>query len=346
MATIHDVAKEAGVSIATVSRVLNNYEHVRPELRDRVLKAARALDYRPNKLAISLRKQHSESVGVLMYEQSTPFSSAVAYAIEKTLFKDRYNILLCSTESEPDIEEQYINMLIDHQVHGVILRPSFSYQRSLKTVNRLIKNGISVVLLDIALPGANVSQVLSQNHEGGYEGLRYLIELGHRNIAVIAPETDRESKSRREPPGYFRLRGIQQAYIHSGKQIELNYVYCREVDQFQAGYNGALEVFEIHPEATAIFAISDMMAVGAMHAGYDTGRAIPDQLSILGYDDISTASHVIPKLSTIAQPIHKMGEIAAETLLDHMSDPNAPIRSIMLENTLTVRGTTAPPAGS
>ena len=204
MATIHDVAKEAGVSISTVSRVLNDYEHVRPELRERVLAVARALDYRPNKLASSLRKQHSESVGVLLYEQSTPFSSAVGHAIEKTLFKQGYNTMLCSTESEPEIEEQYINMLIDHQVHGVILRPGFSYQRSVNVVKKLLKQGISVVLLDIALPETNVSQVLSQNHQGGYDGLRYLIEQGHRHIAVIAPETDRESKSKRRPPGHLR----------------------------------------------------------------------------------------------------------------------------------------------
>lgn len=346
MATIHDVAREASVSIATVSRVLNDYEHVRPDVRSRVLKAAQALDYRPNKLASSLRKQHSESVGVLMYQQSTPFSSAIAYAIEKTLFTHRYNTLLCSTESDPEIEEHYVNMLIDHQVHGVVLRPAFSYQRSLKMVDKLLKHDISVVLIDIALPDAkHVSQVLSQNFQGGYDGLNYLIELGHRQIVVIAPDTDRDIRTKREPPGHLRLRGIQQAHVELDHAAEVTYLYTKETDHFKAGYDAAFQIFEQYPATTAIFAISDVMAAGAMHAGREAGVAIPQDLSVLGYDDIPTAIHVIPQLSTIAQPIAKMGEIAAQTLLDHMLDHSAPVRSIMLENTLKVRGTTAPPGG-
>lgn len=343
MATIHDVAKEAGVSIATVSRVLNDYEHVRPEVRERVLKAAQALDYRPNKLASSLRKQHSESVGVLFYEQSTPFSSEIAYAIEKILFKQRYNTLLCSTQSKPEIEEQYVNMLIDHQVHGVILRPSFSYQRSLKMVNKLLKNDISVVLLDIALPGANVSQVLSENFQGGYDGLRYLLELGHRHIAIIGPETDREAKSKRIPPGHHRLRGVQQAHDDLNRQGDLIHIYTRGEDLFQAGLESGRQLLERHPQVTAVFAIADLTAIGVLHAAHEAGVRVPDELSVLGYDDIAAATHVIPQLTTIAQPIRKMGEIAAQTLLDHMTDAKSPIRSIMLENTLVIRGSTAPP---
>jgi LacI family transcriptional regulator, galactose operon repressor len=339
MPTITEVADHAGVSRSTVSRVINGYEHVTPEVRERVLKSISVLNYRPSKIARSLRKQQSQSIGVVVRQQKTPFSSELAYSIENVFFQEGYHSLLCSTDGDPRKETEYIDMLIDHQVSGVILRPSRQLDHPSQNIERLLENNIAVVIVDVKVPNTQgVSQILCQNVQGGYDGMSYLLSLGHRHIAIIAPEVD--SDSNLEYPGNLRLRGIQRAVDEHIDAVEPCYIFTNHPSRFENGYFGAMQVFEQYPETTAIFAITDMIAIGVIHAAHKNNIHIPTDLSVLGYDDIPLSSYVIPQLSTIAQPIKAMGELAAQTLMQHLRNKNTPARSIMLENTLTIRDST------
>jgi LacI family transcriptional regulator len=339
MTTIKDVANHAGVSRSTVSRVINGYEHITLEVRARVLKSISDLNYRPSKIARSLRKQQSQSIGIIVRQQKTPFSSELAYSIENVFFQEGYHSLLCSTDGDHRKESEYVEMLIDHHVSGVILRPSRQLQTPSRNIEQLLENDIPVVIVDVKIPNTKaVSQILCKNVQGGYDGMKYLLSIGHQHIAVIAPDVD--SDSNLEYPGNLRLRGIQQAIMEHGNSIDVNYLYTDHPSRYENGYFGAKQVFEDYPKITAIFAITDMVAIGVMHAAHQYNVGIPDDLSVLGYDDIPLSSYVIPQLSTIAQPIKAMGELAAHTLLTHLRDKTAPIRTVTLENTLHIRDST------
>lgn len=339
MTTIKDVAKHAGVSRSTVSRVINGYEYVKPEVRERVLESISILNYRPSKIARSLRKQQSQSIGVIVRQQKTPFSSELAYAIENVFFQEGYHSVLCSTDGNYQKESDYIEMLIDQHVSGVILRPSRQLKEPSRNIELLLENDIPVVVVDIKIPNiAGVSQVLCENVQGGYDGMRYLLSIGHQNIVVVAPDVD--SDPGLEYPGNLRLRGIQQAIADHTQPLNIHYIFTDYPTRYENGYFGAQQVFEKYPDTTAIFAITDMIAIGVMHAAHEKNIHIPDDLSVLGYDDIPLSSYILPQLSTIAQPIKSMGELAARTLLDHLRDKHTPVRTVMLENSLKIREST------
>ena len=341
MVTIQDVADHAGVSRSTVSRVINDYEHIKPQVRKKVLKSISELNYRPNKLARSLRKQASNSIGVIVRQQKTSFSSELGYSIECVLFEEGYHALLCSTDGDYDKELKYVDMLIDYQVSGVILRATIPSMQSVKSIEKLLDNNIPVVALDVEVPDIRVSQILSHNFDGGYQGAKYLLALGHRHIAIIAPEIDRDTSL--NYPGNLRIKGIQQAFSDFPEPVEPIIHFSNKKNTFDNGYSSAEYIFMSHPEVTAIFAITDMIAIGTLHAARDNRLNVPGDLSVLGYDGLPISAYVIPQLSTIIQPIQDMGEIAARTLLEHMKKENMPVRSIILDNELAIRDSTAPP---
>lgn len=338
MSTLQDVAQHAGVSVSTVSRVVNNYPHVRTEVRERVLASISVLNYRPNKIARGLRRQNSQIVGVLVRLHSTPFSSELTYAIERTLFDKNYQVLLCNSNSSPELENSYIDLLIEQQVSGVILRPTRFSDHSVKNIEKLLKNKIRVVSVDIAIPDANISQILTKNQEGGYLAMQHLVEYGHRHIAIIAPSIDQDESL--NFPGNLRIRGINQAVEEYHGEVQPVFIFNKEWDQFKNGYSGMQQVIESYPQVTAVFGITDMVAIGAMHAAFENGISIPQDMSIMGFDGVAPSEYVVPPLTTMVQPIHQMGIMAARTLLDHMKDEDAPTRSIIMENRLQIRGST------
>lgn len=232
-------------------------------------------------------------------------------------------------------------MLIDQHVSGVILRPSRQLKEPSRNIELLLENDIPVVVVDVKIPNiSGVSQILCENVQGGYDGISYLLSSGHQNIAVVAPDTD--SDPGLEYPGNLRLRGIKQAIAEYTQPLNIHYIFTDHPSRYENGYFGAQQVFENHPETTAIFAITDMIAIGVMHAAHENNIHIPNELSVFGYDDIPLSSYILPQLSTIAQPIKSMGELAARTLLEHLRDKQTPVRTVMLENSLKIRDSTKP----
>lgn len=339
MITIKDVAAAAGVSIATVSRVVNDYPHVRAEVRERVQQAITTMGYRPNRLASSFRTQQSRVIGVFLRQQRTPFSSALAYAIEATLFDAGYRVLLCSTNGDAEREESYVQSMTEMRAEGVIIRPSGSTAATIRNVGKLREAQISVVFVDAKPKLSAMSAVICDNYSGGYEGIRYLVELGHRRIGIIVGSTAMPVNARNV--GTDRLRGILQAAKDLGQQVELVFSGAFEEAGFEIGAIEADALLQRDPGLTALFATTDMLAIGAMHAARRRGLRLPQDLSIIGYDGVMESSLTFPALTTVRQPIHEMGVLAAKILLGHIRDATSVVQHAVLENTLLVRGSTA-----
>jgi len=337
LATIKEVAQHAGVSVATVSRVVNNKGYVSDDLRQRVQDAMRLLDYKPSAVARSLRRQESLTIGVLVPGMHQPFFATLAHVIQRTLFERNYRTLMCSSEEDGDKETEYVDMLVRQRVDGAIIAPTGQESEAIK----MISAKIPVVLVDRDLPHIEVNRILANNYQGGYDAIEHLINLGHRRIAIIGgpPYSDAMQQ---------RTRGADQAMHDAGLAFDPALVIMSDLIEFDMGFRSALHIFKNHtPIPTAIFALNDVVAVGIMHAAAEVGLRLPDDLSVIGFDDIPLAQYMIPSLTTIAQPIYEMGERAAQLLLNRLATGTAtPYESIELEMKLKKRASTAPPSTS
>lgn len=338
-----EVAALAGVSTATVSRVINQNGYVTRAVQDKVRRTMEALNYQPSALARGLRRQKTQSIGVLVPKVSQPFFSLLAYAIEQALFKQGYRAFLCSAEENPEKESAYLEMLLRQRVDGIILVPT---GHSVTNVERLLRTRIPIVLVDRDLPALPVDRVLSDNLQGGYGIGRHVLDLGHRQIAVIGAELHSESMGR-------RLAGIRRALGEAGVEPRGEWLVIGSGEQFGLGLSTTQRLLRHRPSPTAIVALTDVLAVGVLNGACKAGLQLPDDLSVTGFDDIPLASYVLPELTTVAQPITEMGERTVDRLLqlvhargvrgDQNHDPEVEPQSALLSTRVVIRGSTAPP---
>lgn len=333
MAKMQEVAKQANVSVATVSRVINGNGYVSHELRERVEEAIKILDYQPSILARNLRQQTTQTVGFLIPQLNQPFFSTLAYAVEQTLFPHGYHTLMCSAEEDRDKEDAYVEMLISRQVDGVLLVPT---GHSVRHIERLIELNIPVVLVDRDLPELTINRVLCDNYQGAYNAMSHLIELGHQQVGIVGAPSYSESMAN-------RIRGAQQALIDNDLPLNPDLLVTDTQQQFDVGFTAMQVLLNAKPQPTAIFALTDIVAIGVLHAVSAMGLAVPDDLSVMGFDNIDHAAYSIPELTTVAQPIEEMGTCAAEILLQHMGkdEETSPVQSITLSTNLIIRKSTA-----
>jgi LacI family transcriptional regulator, galactose operon repressor len=341
MASIKVVARHAGVSIATVSRVLNGTKYVSPDAHARVVEAIKALNYQPNVPARSLRRQQTQSIGVLVPLLNDFYFSNLAFVIENALSSQGYSPLFASTEEDPTKESACVDILIQNRVMGAIFVPSLPVNHSVKNIRRLIESGISVVLVDRGLKSLKVNQVMSNNYQGGYDAVHHLIELGHQHIGII--DTAITGATPKFGPGHDRINGARQALSDSGMRFRSDLLFIGKTLNVEAGYRGALKLLRESPEMSAIFALTDACAMGVLRAAFELGLNVPRDLSVVGFDDIPLASHMIPRLTTLIQPTDKIGRTAAELLLRQIEEPAAPFQTVMVGTQLVVRESTAPP---
>jgi LacI family transcriptional regulator len=333
MATMKEVADYADVSVATVSRVINKTGYVSPDLEERVYSAMRALKYQPSALARSLRRQQTQTIGVLIPQLDHPFFSTLAFAVEKSLFPHEYRTLICSAEENQEKENAYTEIMLRQRVDGVIMVPT---GQSAHNLRMLIEKNVPVVLIDRDLPELEVNRVLVSNFQGGYDGMRYLLELGHRNIAVIGAPTYSQAMLQ-------RIEGVRKALTDYRVEDNPELLVTGILQQFEMGYQTGQQLLSQIPRPTAIFALTDVAAIGVMHAAAEMGLSLPHDLSVMGFDDIPLASFSIPTLTTVAQPIARMGEIATRLLLNHIIHRESPVETVMLDTKLIERQSTAPP---
>lgn len=334
MSTIRQVADQARVSVATVSRVINKTGFVSLDLQERVEDAMRSLNYHPSALARSLRRQETRTVGVLVPQLNHPFFSTLVYAIEKTLFEADYRAFMCSAEESQCKEYAYIDMLLRQRVDGVILVPT---GQSATNIRRLMRHGIPVIIVDRDVPGFEISRVLCDNERGAYEATQYLLAAGHRHIGIIGgPEYSASMVA--------RVVGARRALAEAGVSAVSEVMVQHTLQQVEMGHSAALQLLGRRPRPTAIFALTDVMAVGTLRAAGELGLRVPDDLSVVGFDDIPLAACSLPGLTTVRQPIYEMGLLAARVLVERLSEPDQPAAHIMLETRLIERASTASPA--
>jgi LacI family transcriptional regulator len=333
MSSIKEVAGLAKTSIASVSRVINGNGYVSPDLRERILKVMRELHYQPNANAKSLRSGESRLVGVMLPSIEVPFFGILAHAIEQRLFSAGYSAFLCSTLENEEYEKRYANMLCSQNVDGVIVASAYGSRQHFSI---FAEQKIPVIAIDRALPDVASTTISVDHEDGGRRMVEHLLSLGHKRIAVIGAPVHSEPISK-------RLKGVKAGIAHAGLSLMEKQVLIGEVHSFEACYELARQALAATPRVTGLIGLTDIAAVAAMHAANDAGLRVPEQLSIIGFDDIPLAAHVIPGLTTIAQPIKEIGERAVERLRERMLSPDTAPSEPMewMQLRLIVRGSTA-----
>jgi len=332
--TMNEVAKEAKVSVATVSRVVNGTGGVKKVLEQRVIRAMKKLNYHPSSLARSFKQQRSNLIGIVIPLLEHPAYSRMASAIERRLFDNDYRALICNSEEDEERENAYIEMLMRQRVEGIIINSS---ARGTQSLAELHENNIPIVLFDRMLQDVECNQVFCDNSLGGYTGIKYLYELGHRRIGVVGAPTYPE-------PMIRRIRGTREAIAEFGLDDDPELLVTMDTQLFDMGYDAAQHLLRLPVPPTAIFALTDVTAVGVMHAAAEMGLKIPYDLSVMGYDDLPIAAYTIPPLTTIAQPFIEMAYTAVDMLFHQIENPDLAPERAVLPTRLVVRQTTSPPS--
>ncbi len=340
MTTIRDVAHAAGVSITTVSHVINGTRFVSEEVVAQVRQAMDDLGYRPNVLARSLRSGKTRTIGLMLPDSSNLFFAEVSRVIEDVSFQNGYSLIICNTDDNPLKEKSYLNTLIEKQVDGILFISASSTSLNIQSI---AQSGPPVVVVDREFDDLQADTVLVDNQLGGYLAGRHLIQLGHRHVACISGPSDLN-------PSADRLIGFRKAFSQAGISVDER-LFLRGDFRYQSGERCLHELLDLHLPFTAIFVCNDMMAIGAIKAAHNLKINIPGDISIIGFDDIPLAEAISPSLTTIAQPYTEMATAATQLLLQRLQEsrqhqkPGLPQR-IVLQPGLLVRESCAPPRGN
>ena len=325
--SIADVAERAGVSVATVSRVLNGHTNVREVTREKVLAAVASSGYRINELARNLRTAESRLLLTMVPDFGNPFYAAIVRGIDSVARQNGYFMLLCDTGADPLRERSYFDLLRGRRADGAICLDPAAVQKALAEEASTLP-WVACCEFD---PAAGVPYVGIDNHRAAGDVVRYLVGKGHRRIALI-------NSGQGYLYGRQRLAGYRDALRDAG--VEPHPAWLIELDSldYDAGERAAAQLAslgEIRP--TAAFAVSDTLAIGVMNGFRGAGFAVPDDVAVVGFDDIAVAAHVDPPLTTVSQPMQQLGETAADLLLKRLRDPRAEVPGVLLPHRLIQR---------
>ncbi|WP_434999381.1 substrate-binding domain-containing protein [Vibrio scophthalmi] len=331
MATMKDIAKLACVSTSTVSHVINQSRYVSEEIAERVNRAAQELNYSPSVLARSLKTNRTKTLGMLVTTSSNPFFGEVVKGVERSCYQKGYNLILCNTEGDQERMTTSISTLLQKRVDGLILMCSSLEGEHIEIFDKY--PDVPVVVMDWG-PMLFASDKIQDNSlRGGYIAAKYLIECGHHEIGCITGPLNRYQAQMRYE-GYKRALNEEGLAFHPNWIIESNF-------ECDGGYEAFNRMYQKGPLPSAIFVCNDMMAMGVINAANEKGIAIPEELSIIGYDDIQIAKFMSPSLTTIHQPKYRLGQAAVETLLRKLDKSCDEAQVIQLEPTLVERSSVA-----
>ena len=316
----------------TVSRVLNRSGYVSEETRDRVLSAAKEMNYRRNGLAWSLKRQRTETIGLVLGDISNPYSTELARAVRQAATANNYNLFICISEHSAEEDIAAFESLTSHSVDGIIVatRANDSGDEYLKSI---VENNVPVVVIGRDFYHERIDYISADNLEGGFEATQHLIDLGHRRIGFIGATLDSGAKLK-------RLQGYLNALEKHSIEIDERRITGRREAKSgvpgysteEIGYEGMKRLLSLPNRPTAIFARNDFTAIGAMTAIKEAGLRIPQDIAIIGFDDIPLAVHMSPSLSTVRQPMRLQGQIAAEFLLRRIENEEVPVREERILN--------------
>jgi LacI family transcriptional regulator len=309
--TIKDVAKKANVSIATVSRVLNESKPVSPQVKEKVMKAVEELGFNPNPVARSLVMKKSRLIGVLISDISNMFFSVLVSGIEKECFRQKYTTLLCSTNGNTERELYYLNLLKKQYVDGVIIFTSTPKEEHIQFFEN---NPIPVVFKSyVDRENSRFSCINIDDYQAFYDATQYLIDLGHEKIGMFGgPLSVKDS-------GYHRYIGFRKALADHALEFHEKWFLEGNYD-ITTGYTRGRKLFSMKEIPTAVCCVSDTIAIGAIRAAEELGLRVPHDISIMGFDDIPIAEAYRPGLTTVRQPIIEMGIQSAQMLIQQIQD--------------------------
>ncbi|MDI9278358.1 ribose operon transcriptional repressor RbsR [Pantoea sp. EABMAA-21] len=323
-----DVARLAGVSTSTVSHVINNNRFVSEQVREKVDQAIRELNYAPSALARSLKINQTRTIGMLLTASSNPFYSEVVRGVENSCYERGYSLILCNTEGDEERMNRSLETLMQKRVDGLLMMCTETHLPSAEILNRY--PSVPMVMMDWA-PFEGRGDIIQDNALlGGELATQHLIDRGYTRIACIAGPQDKT-------PARLRLEGFHKAMTNSGLPVLPGYVVDGDFE-FQGGFNAMNQLLTLELLPEAVFTSNDAMAVGVYHALFQAGLRVPQDIAVMGYDNIELARYLTPPLSTIHQPKDELGELAIDTLIHRMSDPDASQQTLVLTPELVERG--------
>jgi LacI family transcriptional regulator len=324
--TIKDVAKKAGVSSATVSRVLSGKPYVRSVVIDRVMSAVEDLNYRPSRVARSLRVQKSNIVGLIISDIMNPFFTALIRAVEDVASDKGYTIFLCNSDENIEKEREYIAVMQSEQIAGLLITPTFEQGGCCRP---LIEAGIPVVSFDRRITDIDVDTVLVDNVKGAYDAVTHLIEQGHTKIAAVTGSEDKTT-------GRERLAGYRQALVDHNIPLDPQFVFSG-IPKKETGREIARRILQNPTTPSAIFCGNNLLTMGLLNYMKEAGRKIPDDFALVSFDDLEWYTLTTPTITAVRQPVYELGKTAANLLFDRIEGKQFPIRQILLQPELVIR---------
>ena len=327
MATIKDVARQAGVSISTVSHVINGTRFVSDAATEKVNTAVANLGYKPSAVARSLKTNRTRTIGMLTASNTNPFFAEVIHGVEAICHQQGYHLILCNSGNDSEKKLSNLQALQEKRVDGLLIMTSHSEPEFFQQLEEHCD--IPMAILDCQSPDIEADVIMEAPEQGGYQATRHLIEQGFKNIACISgPQSLSPSNS--------RFIGFQSAMKEAGLPINPDWVIQGELTA-ESGYAAACKLLSLENKPDALFAGNDLMAMGAISAIQSHGYGVPSDISVIGYDDIEIAAFTSPPLTTMHQPKSKIGQLAAEVLIGRIENPNRPSTVITLPPTLIER---------
>lgn len=326
--TLKMVAERAGVSVNTVSRAINNKSDINEETKKRVLKVAQELGYVQNATAVALRTKKTRTLGVVIADNRNPFYAEVLNGIEEAAREKNYHIILANTQRDYQKEEEAINLLLAKRVDGLLITP---VQDRNDDIKNLIEANIPFVIVGRDFKNIEVDAVYNDEVKGGFLATKYLIKKGHKRIALI-------NGFLHKSPARGRLEGYKKALKEYGIPFDDSLVSVGDID-VKDGYERTKQLLEKGLNFTAIFAYNDMMAFGAMRAIKEKGLRIPEDIGLVGYDDIPFSSLISPSLTTIRLKKQELGVESLKLLLSRINVSRKKTKKIMLDVELKIRET-------
>ncbi|MEH8132222.1 substrate-binding domain-containing protein [Gallibacterium anatis] len=329
MATMKDIARIAKVSTSTVSHVINNTRYVSDEIREKIMKVVNELNYTPSAVARSLKVKETKTLGMLVTATSNPFFAEVVSGVEQYCNQHHYNLIISSIDGNEQRLQQNIQTLIQKQVDGLLLMYSNTRHAMVEQLNL----NLPIVVMDWWPTELNADKIYENSEFGAYLATKTLIEQGHKNIAIITGKLDKSL-------AHNRLLGYQKALQDAHLPINPDWIIESHFD-FEGGVEGMKKLLQITPRPTAVFACSDTIAVGVYQVAWQQGLRIPQDISVIGYDNIMLAQYLTPPLTTIHQPKAELGKLAVETLLERIKSPDLEYKTTMLQPQLIWRASVA-----
>ena len=330
-ATMRDVARQAGVSIKTVSRVVNNQGEISETTRQRVLSVISELGYRPSRLARALVTQQTHTLGLVVSDITNPYFPEMARGVIDAAQAREYNVFVCNTDGNPLQECNLLESLADHGVDGIIIYPTYSSDDNLKT---FVTHYQPVVIVNYNFKQVGASQIMVDHRRGVKLAVDYLVGKGHTAIAMLtgvqAPSLDQVR----------RIQGFREALTAHQLPVKPEWIVPGQSPTIEWGCDGTKKLLKQYPQVTAIFAYNDLLAIGALQACRELRRRVPEDCAIIGFDDIIWAAQAIPPLTTIRVDKYNLGQTATQRLLEMLGHPADSFEPIYLDVALVVRETT------